>query len=112
MTVNGTSTSTPGTSGSDDDYADIKDEIIELTNEVRAENGVGALTKSDLLMEIAQQRAEECAEMGEGSHGFVPMALTIVLFLKSMGLTDLKCNMLKFFAGDEQTALRKQWMLG
>lgn len=68
MTVNGTSTSTPGTSGSDDDYADIKDEIIELTNEVRAENGVGALTKSDLLMEIAQQRAEECAEMGEGSH--------------------------------------------
>lgn len=68
VTVNGTSTSTPGTSGSDDDYADIKDEIIELTNEVRAENGVGALTKSDLLMEIAQQRAEECAEMGEGSH--------------------------------------------
>ena len=68
VTVNGTSTSTPGTSGSDDDYADIKDEIIELTNEVRVENGVGALTKSDLLMEIAQQRAEECAEMGEGSH--------------------------------------------
>lgn len=112
VTVNGTSTSTPGTSGSDDDYADIKDEIIELTNEVRAENGVGALTKSDLLMEIAQQRAEECAEMGERQSWFVPMALTIVLFLKSMGLTDLKCNMLKFFAGDEQTALRKQWMLG
>lgn len=68
VTVTGTSTSNPGASGSDDDYADIKDEIIELTNAVRAENGVGALTKSDLLMEIAQQRADECAEADEMSH--------------------------------------------
>ena len=68
VTVTGTSTSNPGTSGSDDDYANIKDEIIELTNEVRAENGVGTLTKSDLLMEIAQQRADECAEADEMSH--------------------------------------------
>lgn len=68
VTVTGTSTSNPGTSGSDDDYADLKDKIIELTNEVRAENGVGTLAKSDLLMEIAQQRAEECANMGKMSH--------------------------------------------
>ena len=68
VTVTGTSTSNPGTSGSDDDYANIKDEIIELTNEVRAENGVGTLTKSDLLMEIAQQRAEESAEIESIEH--------------------------------------------
>ena len=67
VTVAGTSTSNPGTSDSDD-YADVKDEIIELTNEVRAENGVGALTKSDLLMEIAQQRAEESAESESIEH--------------------------------------------
>lgn len=67
VTVTGASTSTPGTSDGGD-YVDIKDEIIELTNEVRAENGVTSLAKSDLLMEIAQQRADECANMGEMSH--------------------------------------------
>lgn len=61
VTVTGSSTSTPGTSDGGD-YADIKDEIIELTNEVRAENNAGALSKSDLLMQIAQQRAEESAD--------------------------------------------------
>lgn len=67
LTVTGSSTvdPTPG----DDEYADAKDEIIKLTNEVRAENGVAALTKSDLLMQIAQQRAEESAEMQEIDHG-------------------------------------------
>lgn len=66
LTVTGSSTvdPTPG----DDEYADVKDEIIKLTNEVRAENGVAALTKSDLLMQIAQQRADECVDMGEMSH--------------------------------------------
>lgn len=67
VTVTGASTSTPGTSDGGD-YADIKDEIIAMTNEVRAENGVGVLSKSDLLMRLAQQRADECADMGEGSH--------------------------------------------
>lgn len=57
----GSSSETPSTS--DDEYAEVKDEIIALTNEVRAEHGVAALTKSDLIMEIAQQRAEESAEM-------------------------------------------------
>ena len=46
----------------------MKDEIIALTNEVRAEHGVAALTKSDLLMEIAQRRAEESAEMQKIDH--------------------------------------------
>lgn len=68
VTVTGASTSTPGTSDGGD-YADIKDEIIELTNEVRAENGAAPLAKSDLLMEIAQQRAEESAEMQKTDHG-------------------------------------------
>ena len=66
ITVTGSS-SNPGTSTSDD-YADVKDEIIELTNEVRAEHGAAALTKSDLLMEMAQQRAEESAEMQKTDH--------------------------------------------
>ena len=67
ITVTGSS-SNPGTSTSDD-YADVKDEIIELTNEVRAENNAGALEKSDLLMQIAQQRAEESAQMQAIDHG-------------------------------------------
>lgn len=60
VTVTGSSTVDP-TPGGDDKFADVKDEIIKLTNEVRAENGVDALEKSDLLMQIAQQRAEESA---------------------------------------------------
>ena len=67
VTVTGPSTSS-GTSTSDN-YADIKDEIVALTNEVRAENDAGALSKSDLLMQIAQQRAEESAEMQVIDHG-------------------------------------------
>lgn len=58
VTVTGSSTVDP----SGDEYADVKDEIIKLTNDVRAENGVAALTKSDLLMKIAQRRAEESAD--------------------------------------------------
>lgn len=60
------SSETPSTS--DDEYAALKDEIIALTNEVRAENGVAPLSKSDLIMEIAQQRAEESAEMQAINH--------------------------------------------
>lgn len=66
ITVTGSSTVDPAPGG--DEYADVKDEIIKLTNEVRAENGVGALTKSDLLMKIAQQRAEESAQMQTIKH--------------------------------------------
>lgn len=64
VTVTGSSTVDP----SGDEYADVKDEIIKLTNDVRAENGVAALTKSDLLMKIAQQRAEESAQMQAINH--------------------------------------------
>lgn len=67
ITVTSSSTVDP-TPGGDDKFADVKDEIIKLTNEVRAENGVAALTKSDLLMQIAQQRAEESAEMQAINH--------------------------------------------
>lgn len=67
VTVTGEASSeTPSTS--DDEYAALKDEIIALTNEVRAENGVAPLSKSDLIMEIAQQRAEESAEMQKIDH--------------------------------------------
>lgn len=67
VTVTGEpSSETPSTS--DDEYAEVKDEIIELTNEVRAEHGVAALTESDVLMKMAQQRANENAEMQEMIH--------------------------------------------
>lgn len=68
VTVTGGSSSETPPSSSDDEYAEVKDEIIELTNEVRAENGVGTLAKSDLLMEMAQKRAEESAEMQAINH--------------------------------------------
>ena len=66
VTVSGSSTGTdptptPGTSD-DDEYADIKAEIVKYTNEVRAENGAAPLTPSDKLMEMAQQRAQESAD--------------------------------------------------
>ena len=67
ITVTGSS-SNPGTSTTDD-YVDVKDEIIALTNEVRAENNAGSLSKSNLLMQIAQQRANESAEMQTIDHG-------------------------------------------
>lgn len=67
VTVTGEASSeTPSTS--DDEYAEVKDEIIELINQVRAERDVSALSKSSLLMEMAQQRANENAEMQEMVH--------------------------------------------
>lgn len=66
VTVTGSSTVDPTPSG--DEYADVKDEIIKLTNDVRAENGVPALSVSDKLMKAAQIRAEESAERKELVH--------------------------------------------
>lgn len=63
VTVTGEASPETPPASDDDEYADIKDEIIALTNEIRAEHGVSALSKSDVLMEMAQQRAEESAEM-------------------------------------------------
>lgn len=87
----GSSSETPSTS--DDEYAEVKDEIIELTNEVRAEHGVAALTKSDLIMEIAQQRAEESAEMLAINHAR-PDGTHWSTILEEYGfdLFDLQCG--------------------
>ena len=87
ITVTGSS-SNPGTSTSDD-YADVKDEIIELTNEVRAEHGAAALTKSDLLMKMAQQRADESAEMQKTDHTR-PDGTDMYTILAEYGLDFLK----------------------
>ncbi len=87
ITVKGNS-SNPGTSTSDD-YADVKDEIIELTNEVRAEHGAAALTKSDLLMKMAQQRADESAEMQKTDHTR-PDGTDMYTILAEYGLDFLK----------------------
>lgn len=45
-----------------------KQEIIDLTNALRAETGVAALQKDELLMQAAQVRAEEMASSGIYSH--------------------------------------------
>lgn len=61
VTVSGTSTGGNGntSSGTSDDYMDIREEIVRLTNEVRKENGVAELPTDDALMRAAQAAAEE-----------------------------------------------------
>lgn len=51
-------------SGTSDDYMDIREEIVRLTNEVRKENGVAELPTDDALMRAAQAAAEEYARTG------------------------------------------------
>lgn len=85
----GSSSETPSTS--DDEYAEFKDEVIALTNEVRAEHGVAALTKSDLIMEIAQQRAEESAEMLAINH-LRPDGTSMYTILDEYGLNSYTTN--------------------
>ena len=46
-------------SSTTDDYMDIREEIVRLTNEVRKENGVSELPTDDALMRAAQAAAEE-----------------------------------------------------
>lgn len=50
------------------DVDTAKQEIIDLTNALRAETGVAALQKDALLMQAAQVRAEEMASSGVYSH--------------------------------------------
>lgn len=61
VTVGSTSTGGNGntSSGTSDDYMDIREEIVRLTNEVRKENGVAELPTDDALMRAAQAAAEE-----------------------------------------------------
>lgn len=68
VTVTGGSSSSGGntgntgsgtTSGDLDDYMDIREEIVRLTNEVRQENGVAALPTDSKAMDAAQAIAEE-----------------------------------------------------
>ena len=46
----------------------LKQDIIERTNDLRAENGVAALTVNDQIMRAAQARADEMAASGIYSH--------------------------------------------
>lgn len=50
------------------DVDTAKQEVIDLTNALRAETGVAALQKDELLMQAAQVRAEEMASSGIYSH--------------------------------------------
>lgn len=53
---------------SDGDYDAVRQEIIDLINEVRTENGLGTVQADSGLMEAAQIRAEECASIGKLDH--------------------------------------------
>lgn len=67
VTVTSGSSSSGGNSGSSsssDEYMDIREEIVRLTNEVRKENGVAELPTDDALMRAAQAAAEEYAKTG------------------------------------------------
>lgn len=68
VTVTGEASSETPSGSDDSEYAEVKDEMIDLINDVRTEYGVSSLSKSDLLMEMAQKRADESAEMGEINH--------------------------------------------
>lgn len=46
----------------------VKQEIVDLTNVLRKEHGLGELKTNDLLMQAAQVRAEEMAASGSYSH--------------------------------------------
>ena len=50
------------------DVEAARNEIIQLTNELRQENGAAALEKDDLLMQAAQVRAEEMAATTTYAH--------------------------------------------
>ncbi len=51
----------PSTETTSEDLYDIRVEIVELTNDLRRQNSVAALTMDDDLMEAAQVRADEIA---------------------------------------------------
>ena len=48
--------------------ATVKQEIVDLTNDIRRENSLKALQTDDLLMQAAQVRADEIASSGVYSH--------------------------------------------
>lgn len=51
----------PSTGNAGEDFYDIRVEIVELTNNLRRQNGLPALTMDDDLMAVAQVRADEAA---------------------------------------------------
>ncbi len=50
------------------DLDTVKQEIVDLTNDIRKENSLKALQTDDLLMQAAQVRADEIASSGVYSH--------------------------------------------
>lgn len=70
-TDSATLTVTEGNTSSGEDTDEIEEAkalIVELTNEIRAENGKPALVINEDLMDAAQARAEECASIQSISH--------------------------------------------
>ena len=76
VTVTSGSSSSGGNTGNTgsetgdlDDYMDIREEIVRLTNEVREENGVAALPTDSTAMDAAQAIAEEYLRTGSYVNG-------------------------------------------
>ncbi|WP_352398323.1 CAP domain-containing protein [[Clostridium] aminophilum] len=62
----------------DDALSEYADEVIDLINEVREDHGVAPLSDNSILMDIAQERAEEIVENyshynSDGSKAYVEM---------------------------------------
>ena len=51
----------PSTGNAGEDFYDIRVEIVNMTNDLRRQNGLPALTMDDDLMAVAQVRADEVA---------------------------------------------------
>lgn len=96
ITVTGDSTVKPSESSNPNvvtgENAEIRQKIVELTNEVRAEAGVGALTVDAKLMEAAQIRANECAEMGSLNSHMRPNGDPGGFVLRDVGYDYLGCG--------------------
>lgn len=73
VTVTSGSSSSGGNTGSNtgdlDDYMNIREEIVRLTNEVREENGVATLPTDSKAMDAAQAIAEEYLKTGSYVNG-------------------------------------------
>ena len=57
----GQMTPKPSTGNAGEDFYDIRVEIVNMTNDLRRQNGLPALTMDDDLMAVAQVRADEVA---------------------------------------------------
>lgn len=78
--------STPGSSDIDwGEYVEVKQEMLQATNEERIRNGLPALTIDNKLMQAAQIRADECTILFDHTR---PNGTSSVTLVKELGLNS------------------------